>query len=52
MNDVSEVDLFRVKVAPSTGAPIFKLNGVENLRAFACRGFKDLELGKVNSQQL
>jgi polygalacturonase len=52
MNDVSEVDLFRVRVAPSPGAPIFKLNSVENLRAFASRGFKDLELGTVNPPQL
>jgi polygalacturonase len=52
MNDVSGVDLFRVKVAENPGAPIFKLTSVENFRVFASRGFKDLELDTVTSKEL
>jgi polygalacturonase len=52
MNDVSDVDMFRIKVAESAGAPVFKLNNVRNLRALAGRGVKDLQLESVQSQQL
>ncbi len=52
MNDVVGVDLFRVKVAESAGAPIFKLNNVKDFRVLAGRGMKDVQLESVDSQQL
>ena len=51
MNDVSGVDLFRVKIAVSAGAPLFNLNRVGKFRAFASRGFKDMDLDEVASTQ-
>jgi polygalacturonase len=52
MDDVSDIDMFRVKIAESASAPNFRLNKVKNLRVLAARGMKDMQLDNIDSQQL
>ena len=52
LNDVKGADFINLKAQHAPGTPIFVLKNVENFTTFHCKDLKDVELKKVDLQNL